>query len=157
MPPEADAPGPPVSVVGGEEVSAGDRDRAHTVGRLLGESNAILVCGGGGGVMEAACRGLRESGGGLAVGVRPGVDGSGANDYLDVVLPTGIRQARNLAVVLSGRCVIAVGGDYGTLSEIAFALKYDKPVHGVSTWEHPRFPFDSNLTPREAVERALRS
>ncbi len=82
-------------------------------------------------------------------------DSKGANKYLDVLLPTGLGEARNLPNILAGQAVIAVGGAEGTLSEIAFAIKNDRKIFGVNTWEHPRFSFPANLTPEEAVGKAL--
>ncbi len=106
---------------------------AEEVGRLLALKGVVLVCGGLGGVMEAACRGVR-SGGGLAVGILPGNDRSAANQWVSLPIATGVGQARNMAVVRSSDAVIAIGGAYGTLSEIAFALDSGIPVVGVQTW-----------------------
>lgn len=106
--------------------------------------------------MEEACRGLSEAEGGLAVGILRQMDHDAGNPYLDVRLPSGIGHARNLMVVLSGQAVIAVGGEFGTLSELAFAMKFDRPVYGVGSWEHPRFSFEGDLDPDEAVKQALR-
>ncbi len=147
--------GPQISVVGSSRSARRDNRRAREVGRELGKANAVLVCGGGGGVMESACRGLRESESGLAVGILKEGRTDPANPYLDVVIPTGVGHARNLSVVLAGRAVIAVGGRWGTLSEIAFAHKFNRPVFGVGTWEHPEFGFPGDLTPERAVEEAL--
>jgi uncharacterized protein (TIGR00725 family) len=107
---------------------------AAEVGRLLAERGAMLVCGGRGGAMEAACRGAKEADG-LTVGILPGSDRSGANPFVDVVLPTGLGEARNALVVGAADVVIAIGGGYGTLSEIALALKAGKRVIGLGTWE----------------------
>jgi uncharacterized protein (TIGR00725 family) len=107
---------------------------AAEVGRLLAERGAVLVCGGRGGAMAAACRGAKEAGG-LTVGILPGSDRSEANPFVDVVLPTGLGEARNALVVGAADIVIAVGGGYGTLSEIALALKAGKRVIGLGTWE----------------------
>ena len=107
---------------------------AAEVGRLLAERGAVLVCGGRGGAMEAACRGAKEAGG-LTVGILPGSDRSEANPFVDVVLPTGLGEARNALVVGAADVVIAVGGGYGTLSEVALALKAGKRVIGLGTWE----------------------
>jgi uncharacterized protein (TIGR00725 family) len=104
------------------------------VGRLVAERGAVLVCGGRGGAMEAACRGAKQAGG-LTVGILPGSDRSDANPYVDVALPTGLGEARNALVVRAADAVIAIGGGYGTLSEIALALKAGKPVIGLDTWE----------------------
>ena len=107
---------------------------AAEVGRLLAERGAVLVCGGRGGAMEAACRGAKEAGG-LTVGILPGSDRSEANPFVDVVVPKGLGEARNALVVGAADVVIAVGGGYGTLSEIALALKAGKRVIGLGTWE----------------------
>ena len=107
---------------------------AAEVGRLLAERGATLVCGGRGGAMEAACRGAKEADG-LTVGILPGSDRSEANAFVDVVLPTGLGEARNALVVGAADVVIAIGGGYGTLSEIALALKAGKRVIGLGTWE----------------------
>jgi uncharacterized protein (TIGR00725 family) len=107
---------------------------APEVGRLLAERGAVLVCGGRGGAMEAACRGAKEADG-LTVGILPGSDRSGANPFVDIVLPTGLGEARNVLVVGAADVVIAIGGGYGTLSEIALALKAGKRVIGLGTWE----------------------
>jgi uncharacterized protein (TIGR00725 family) len=94
----------------------------------------VLVCGGLGGVMEAACRGARAEGG-TTVGILPGLDRSAANPYVAVAIATGLGEARNALVVRAADCLIAVGGAYGTLSEIALALKAGKRVVGLRTWE----------------------
>jgi uncharacterized protein (TIGR00725 family) len=107
---------------------------AAEVGRLLAERGAVVVCGGRGGAMEAACRGAKEADG-LTVGILPGSDSSDANPFVDVVVPTGLGEARNALVVGAADVVIAIGGGYGTLSEIALALKAGKRVIGLGTWE----------------------
>jgi uncharacterized protein (TIGR00725 family) len=113
----------------------------------------VLVTGGLGGVMEAACRGARDAGG-TTIGILPGADRSAANPYVDVAIPTGLGEARNALVVRSADAVIAIGGAYGTLSEIAFALKAGKRVVGLGTWEIDGVePADS---PETAVETVLR-
>ncbi len=135
---------------------------AYDVGEALGRAGARLVCGGRGGVMEAASRGARDAGG-LVVGVLPGRDAgeSPPNDAVGVALFTGLGQARNLVVALSGAAAIAVGGSWGTLSEIALALKHGIPVVSLDSWR-PRRPDgrDEPLlhvasTAEEAVARAL--
>jgi hypothetical protein len=117
-------------------VGPGDRapDDAFEVGRLVAERGAVVVCGGLGGAMEAACRGAR-AGGGTTIGILPGLDRAEANAWVDVALPTGLGEARNALVVRAADVVIAVGGGYGTLSEIALALKAGKPVIGLGSWE----------------------
>ncbi len=110
--------------------------------------------------MEAACRGAKSEGGGT-VGILPGTDRSDANPWVDVAIPTGLGEARNALVVRAADVLIAVGGEYGTLSEIALALKTGKPVVGLDTWELsrsgiPRRDIVRAATAAEAVEHALR-
>jgi uncharacterized protein (TIGR00725 family) len=151
---------PHIAVVGGDQASDHDERRiAEEVGRALGRRGAVLVCGGLGGVMEAACRGAHEQSG-LTVGVLPGLDRQAANEHVDVALATGLGEARNALVVRAADAVIAVGGEFGTLSEIALALKAGTPVVGVGTWElardgRPVDPIERAATGEEAVERAL--
>lgn len=107
---------------------------AYSVGRQAAERAAVLVCGGLGGVMEAASRGAREHGG-VTVGLLPGLDRGAANPYVDVALPTGLGQGRNLLVVRAADAVIAVGGSWGTLSEIALACREGKRVISLFGWQ----------------------
>ena len=116
---------------------------AEEVGRALGERGVALVCGGLGGVMEAACRGAKGAGG-ATIGILPGSDRAAANGFVDVAIPTGLGEARNALVVRAADAVIAVGGGYGTLSEIALALKMGTPVIGVGTWELGRDDLDAD-------------
>ena len=109
--------------------------------------------------MEAACRGAKSARG-LTIGILPGTDRSEANPYVDIPIVTGIRCARNVIVARTAQAVIAVGGSYGTLSEIAFALNFGVPVVGLGTWElsreaHPPAPIVYAATPEEAAARAL--
>ena len=127
---------------------------AEVIGKALAEGGAIVVTGGRGGVMEAACRGAKAAGG-LTVGILPGDDRSAANPYLDVALPTGLGEARNVLVVRAADAVVAVGGGYGTLSEIALALKLHKPVVGLGTWDVSDAIVPAP-TPAEAAATALR-
>lgn len=150
---------PYIAVVGGGEPGPRDERVAEEVGRLIGESGGILICGGRGGVMAAAARGARSAGG-LTVGILPGTDRSDANDSLDIALATGMGEMRNMLVVRAADVVVAVGGEYGTLSEIAFALRLDIPVVGLGTWElakdgRARDPVVRAATPAEAVRTAL--
>jgi uncharacterized protein (TIGR00725 family) len=123
-----------VAVVGPGAASPEQEAVAEEVGRLLARGGAVVVCGGLGGVMEAACRGARSEGG-TAVGILPGLDRGAANPFVSVAVPTGLGEARNALVVRAADALIAVGGAYGTLSEIALALKAGKPVIGLGTWE----------------------
>lgn len=122
-----------VAVIGAGTCTAEEAALAEAVGRSLAERGAILVCGGRGGVMEAACRGAKTAAG-LTVGLLPGANPAEANAYVDVPLATGLGEARNMLVVRAARAVIAIGGEFGTLSEIAFALKLGIPVIGLNTW-----------------------
>ena len=122
------------------------------MGRELAARGALLVTGGLGGVMEAACAGAKE-GGGTTVGLLAGRDRSDANPYVDVAIPTGLGQARNAIVVRAADAVVAIGGGYGTLSEIALALRRDKRVVGLDTWEIEGVQFVD--TPEAAVEAVL--
>lgn len=106
---------------------------AEEVGRRVAEAGALVVCGGLGGVMAAACRGAVEAGG-TTVGILPGEDPSGANPWVRVAVPTGLGELRNGLVVRAADALVAVGGEYGTLSEIALALKLGRPVVGLGTW-----------------------
>lgn len=125
---------PYVAVVGSGEASGELLSLAEEVGHELGSRGAVIVCGGLGGVMEAACRGAR-TGGGTTVGVLPDSDRRRVNEHVDVALATGLGEARNAIVAAAADVVIAVGGAYGTLSEIALALVAGKPVVGLRTWE----------------------
>jgi hypothetical protein len=123
-----------IGVIGAGECDAELGKLAETVGRGIAEAGAILVCGGMGGVMEAACRGAKAKGG-MTIGILPGPDRSEANAYVDIAVATGINEARNLAIIRTADALIAVGGSYGTLSEIGFALKAGKRVVGLKTWD----------------------
>jgi uncharacterized protein (TIGR00725 family) len=149
-----------IAVAGAGEAAPWELAAAEEAGAAVAEAGCGLVCGGLGGVMEAACRGARSRGG-LTVGLLPGVDRDAANGWVVVALPTGLGEARNALVVRAADAVVAIGGGWGTLSEIALALKAGVPVVGVGTWE----PALSGAVvegvvavdgPREAVEEALR-
>lgn len=123
-----------ISVCGGADASSEHFALAERVGELLAESGAIIFCGGGNGVMEAVCKGA-SSKGGTTVGLLGGSEPDDCNPHLGVVVPTGMDEMRNVLVVRAGAAVIAIGGGYGTLSEIGFALKIGKPVIGLRTFE----------------------
>ncbi|HVL99158.1 MAG TPA: TIGR00725 family protein [Egibacteraceae bacterium] len=132
---------------------------AEEVGAGLARRGVGVVCGGLAGVMEAACRGAKRHAG-LTVGLLPGSDREAANGFVDVALPTGFGEGRNILVVRAAVAVIAVGGEYGTLSELAFALKLGRPVVGLRTWAlhkdgRRREAFPTVERADEAVERAL--
>jgi uncharacterized protein (TIGR00725 family) len=119
--------------MGPSRCSSRARDLALEVGRGIGRAGAILICGAGGGVMEAAARGAKEAGG-FTVGVLPGGDAAEANPYIDLPIVTGMGNARNVINVLTSQAVIAIHGAAGTLSEIALALKCGTPVVALETW-----------------------
>ncbi len=149
-----------IAVVGSGACDATTAAAAEETGRLLARSGAILVCGGLGGVMEAACRGAKAEGG-FTLGILPGTDRREANAWVDIAVPTGLGEARNALVVRTADALLAVGGEFGTLSEIALALKVGKPVVGLDTWElarrgQPVTEIVRAATPAEAVELALK-
>ena len=134
---------------------------AEEVGALLAESGVIVVCGGGAGVMAGVARGVRSRQG-ICIGVLPGVDPDAANDDITIALPTGLGEQRNAVIAQSCAAMIAVGGGFGTLSEIGFALRLGKPVAGLHTWEVRRSGEaapDATLhvvdSPHEAVDWVL--
>ena len=142
-----------MSVVGS---GAEHDERAQAVGRLLAERGCTLVCGGRGEVMAAAARGAKTAGG-TTIGILPGETRADANEWIDHAVVTGIGHARNLAVAASGDAVIAIGGSWGTLAEIAFARRLGRPVVVLE----PGWPLEAEgveraATPAEAVELALR-
>ncbi len=148
-----------IAVIGGAQASKRELGLAEEVGRELAKRGAILVCGGLGGVMEAACRGA-VSEGGVTIGILPGESRSSANKYVQFPIVTGIGYARNIAVVKSAQAVIAVDGNYGTLSEIGHALQGGIPVIGLGTWSLLRNGKSDNSiilaqTAVEAVEKAI--
>ena len=142
-----------VAVVGpGDGAAVAVLDVAEEVGARLASRGAVVVCGGLGGIMAAACRGAREAGG-TTLGLLPGSDRSAANAWVSIVVATGLGELRNGLVVRAADAVIAVGGGYGTLSEIAFALKAGKAVVGLGGWEIPGVLVASD--PAAAVALAL--
>ncbi|MFC1902084.1 TIGR00725 family protein [Chloroflexota bacterium] len=148
-----------ISVIGGGECSPEEAALAEEVGREIARQGAMLVCGGLGGVMEAACRGA-SSEGGLTIGVLPGDNRRIANPYVHIPIVTGIGYARNVAVAKSGQAVIAIAGSYGTLSEIGHALQSGIPVIGLNTWSLCRGGQADNAiiavdNPKEAVTKAI--
>jgi len=148
-----------VAVIGAGRCSEEVARVAESVGRELARRGVALVCGGLGGVMEAACRGAKSEGG-LTIGILPGSSRREANPYVDIPVVTGLGGARNVIVVRTSQAVIAVDGEYGTLSEIAYALKLGIPVVGLSTWQLAKEGRQVSAiveagTPAEAVDRAL--
>ncbi len=150
-----------ISVIGGEASGEAARDAAEAVGREIARRGATLVCGGRGGVMEAACRGARDEGG-HTIGVMPGRnrDETPPNPHVEFPVFTGLGFTRNVIVVLSGEAVIAIDGAYGTLSEIAFALIHEVPIVGLDTWDFDYGGHDGDRIvrvsdPVVAVEQAI--
>lgn len=123
-----------IGVIGGGQCTPEIESLAEEVGLLIAKKGGILICGGLGGVMEAACRGAKQ-GEGRTIGILPGNRKSEANPYVDIPIVTGMADARNLIVVRSSDTVIAIDGSYGTLSEISFCLIYKVPVIGLKTWD----------------------
>jgi len=148
-----------IAVCGPALASEQEAAWAEEVGRLIARAGAVVVCGGLGGVMDAAARGARSEGG-TAIGILPGETRAGESAHLSASVPTGMGEARNALVVRAADAVIAISGEFGTLSEIALALKMGRPVVGLATWElsktgRPSDPIVRAATPEEAVERAL--
>ncbi len=141
-----------VSVIGASDPDERTMKLAYRVGQVVARLPAVLICGGLGGVMEWACKGAKEVGG-LTVGIIPQVDKSFANKYVDVVISTGMGYARNVMVAYSGDVVVALPGQYGTLSEIAFALSVGKRVFGIGTWAIPGVEMVESV---EELEEKLR-
>jgi len=149
-----------IGVMGASRCDEATSEMARRVGALIAQRGAVLLCGGRGGVMEAAARGAKEAGG-LTIGILPGMNAGETppNPYIDVAIFTGLRDGRNWVNVCASDAIIAVSGGYGTLSEIALALKVGKPVVLVHSWELPpreAAPLYVAQTPEEAVEIAFR-
>lgn len=123
-----------IGVIGGAECPPEVYEIAREVGSEIAKRGFSLVCGGLGGVMEAACYGAKEAGG-LTIGILPTSNKSDANPYVDLVIPTGLGHARNILVVQASDALVAIDGEAGTLSEIAIALKVGKPIVGIRTWK----------------------
>ena len=145
---------PLVAVVGGSECTPEEAEWAGAVGRLIAERGAVLVCGGLGGVMAAAARGAKEAGG-LTVGILPGADPADANASIDVALATGMGEMRNALIVRAAQAVIAIGGGWGTLSEIALARRTNTPVVGLHDGFTSAVEIHREARPEDAVRWAL--
>jgi uncharacterized protein (TIGR00725 family) len=149
-----------IAVIGPGACNDAASAAAREVGCLLAQNGVTLICGGRGGVMEAACRGAKEAGG-TTIGILPGASAAEANAFVDIPIPTGFGEARNVIIVRSACAVIAIGSEYGTLSEIAFALKLGVPVIGLRTWKlrRPDGRADCGIieaeTAADAVAKAL--
>lgn len=148
-----------IGVIGASSCSVEEEKIAEEVGEEIAKTGSILICGGLGGVMEAACRGAKKYQG-LTIGVLPGTNKNEANNYVDMPILTGFAEARNIIIVRTSEVVIAIGGEYGTLSEIAFALKLEVPVIGINTWRLFKEDKEQNKIIRvnvakDAVQKAL--
>ena len=144
-----------IGVIGGSHCSAEEYDLAYKVGQGIAKAEAILICGGRGGIMEASCKGAVEAGG-LTIGILPGDDINEANHYVKLPIATGLGIARNIIIVKTAQVLISIAGRYGTLSEMAFAAQVGKPLYSLCPWiDIP----DSVVvkTPEEAVRRAIQS
>ncbi|MEW6203478.1 MAG: TIGR00725 family protein, partial [bacterium] len=148
-----------IGVMGAGVITTEGYALAEEIGRRIAEAGAILICGGLGGVMEAAAKGAK-SGGGIVIGILPTADENDANPYIDIPIVTGIGHARNLINIYTSHAIIAVHGEYGTLSEIALALKCRKPVIALNTWRLDMIGCsDKNFvvasSPADAVQKAI--
>lgn len=141
-----------VAVCGASQATPSQLDAAREVGRLLAKRGAIVINGGFGGVSGAASEGAALEGG-TVIGILPDTDRGGVNPHLTVAIATGLGQVRNAVIVTAADSVIAIGAGWGTLSEIAFAKRLDRPVFALDTWDVNGLEVVD--TPAEAVERAL--
>jgi hypothetical protein len=140
-----------LTISGPAEAAPEEYDAARAAGRWAAEHGHVVVCGGLGGVMEAAARGAQD-GGGFSVGLLPGSKRSDANPFLSVALPTGLGEIRNALLVRATDVVLCVGGSWGTLSELALAVRTGVPVVALRTWQ---LPDDDDVTRVDTVEDAL--
>ena len=144
---------PKIAVCGGSEANSKTLKLAEEIGRLIAGKGGIVVSGGLGGVMESAAKGAR-SGGGLNIGFLPGEDSSAANEFVDIVLPTGLGHTRNMMIILAADAAIALPGKYGTLTEISFALLHGRPVISLGSWQVDEGVIIASSA-KEAVEKAF--
>src|SRR4030042_3443787 len=148
-----------IAVIGASHCSAEEAANAESVGRELAKRGVGVICGGLGGVMEGVCRGAAAEGG-LTIGILPGDNPQDANQYVKIPIATGLGYARNVIIIKSAQAAIAVGGSYGTLSEIAYAFQNGLPVIGLDSWTIAEpgsqvNPIIPARDPVEAVEKAL--
>ena len=141
-----------IGVIGGRRVDKTLLNEAEKVGSLIAQKEIVLVCGGLSGVMEAVAKGARSAGG-ITVGILPQEHKRDANEYIDIPIVTGLGIGRNVIIARTADVLISIGGEYGTLSEIAFALQMGKPVIGIRTWDIKGIIPVANA--EEAVNRAL--
>lgn len=144
---------PRIGVIGGAKCTSQVAKVAEEIGKGIAERGGILLCGGLGGIMEAACRGAKSAGG-FTVGILPGSKAKRANPWVDLPIVTNLGEARNIIIVRSSQALIALPGKYGTLSELSFALKFGCPVVGLSTWDVSPL-INKVRTPQKAVDLAF--
>lgn len=123
-----------IGVIGGHTCTKGVEQIAHELGRNLAKVEYKIVCGGLGGVMKAVCKGAKEENG-VTMGIIPSYDKKDANEYVDIIIPTGLGYARNVLVAQTADIIVALPGEYGTLSEIAYCLQFKKPVISLGSWD----------------------
>lgn len=146
---------PMIGIIGESQFSdQAHRDLAEEVGRLIASAGYVVICGGLGGVMEAACRGAQQAGG-RTIGILPGPDRSEANPHVDVAIATGSGPMRNVIIALTADVLIAIGGGFGTLSEIGHALRLGKPIIGLRTWDVARAGVRAPITVVDTPGQAL--
>ncbi len=143
-----------IGVIGGRQATKKELAWAEDVGKGIARRGCILFCGGMGGIMEAACRGA-QSESGTTVGILPTGRAADGNDFLNIVIPTNLGIARNSVLVRACEGVIAIGGKYGTLSEVAYALQWGIPVASLGSWDVSKDIFKTE-SPQEAVEWILK-
>ena len=139
-----------IAVIGGSQASEENLRIAEQVGALIAKNNAILICGGMSGIMEAASRGARQHKG-LVIGILPTPNKESANPYIDIPIVTGMGEARNVIITRTCDCAIAIDGKYGTLSEIAYCMVFGVPVIGINTWD-----IDAPIIKAETAEQAVK-
>jgi hypothetical protein len=144
---------PVIAIVGAGKCSKKLRDSAAIVGHYVAKNGGVVVCGGLEGIMEGAARGCWE-GGGVSIGILPSDDRNDANKFITHIIPTGFGEARNMMVIRAADVVVAFPGKYGTLSEMAFALKAGKPVISISAWRLGEDIIGMD-DPQEAAEKAM--
>ena len=144
---------PVIAIIGAGKCSKKLRDKAATVARYVAKNGGVIICGGLGGIMEGAARGAWE-GGGTSIGILPSEDRDDANKFITHAIPTGFGEARNMVVIRAADVVVAFPGKYGTLSEMAFALKAGKPVISLSAWKLGEEIIHMN-DETEAAEKAM--
>ncbi len=143
-----------ISVIGGHEADNDVYKLAYDVGRMVARLGAVLVCGGLGGVMEAAAQGAKDAGG-ITIGILPGKEKQDANPYIDIALPTSIGFARNAIVACSAHIIIALPGSYGTLSEISYGIVFNRPIIDLGSWNREGMIKVDNLEDAEIKIKEL--